>query len=121
MGKGLGVLGDGRLNVSQRCARVARGASSTLACVRHSVASRTRAVTVPLYWAPVRPHLESCVQLWAPHCQGDLEGLERVQRRAAGLGKGLEHKSDEERLRELGCLAWRKGGSRGILSLLTTT
>jgi len=32
----------------------------------------------------------------------DMEGLERVQSRAARLGRGLENKSHEERLRELG-------------------
>ena len=77
----------GRLGRSQPCARVATGASSSLAGVRNSVASRARAVPVPLCWALVRPPLESWVQLWAPHCQGDVEGLERVQSRA-GAGEG---------------------------------
>jgi len=72
---------DEKLDMSHQCALAAQKASPILGCIKSSMASRLREGILPFCSTLVRPHLESCVQLWGPQYRKDTDLLEWVQRR----------------------------------------
>ncbi|KAE8610529.1 hypothetical protein XENTR_v10012157 [Xenopus tropicalis] len=108
MEKDLGVFVDNKLSNSRQCHSVATKANKVLSCIKKGIDSRDENIFLPLYRSLVRPRLEYAVQFWAPVLKKDINELERVQRRATKLVKGMEDLNYEVRLSRLGLFSLEK-------------
>jgi len=82
--KDLGVLDDEKLNMTLQCVLAAQKTNRILGCIKRNAASSSREVILPLYPTLLRPHLESCIQLWSLHTKG-MDLLEQVQKRSTKM------------------------------------
>ena len=76
-------------------------ATKVLAMLRNAFSSRTAAVWKPLYTTCVRPHLEFAVPAWCPYARGDINIIEKVQRRATELVHELRDLDYQSRCKHL--------------------
>jgi len=88
--KDLGVLVDKKINFTLQGVLAAQKDNHILGCIKRRVASRSKEVILPLCSPLVRPHLESCVQLWSCQHRKNTDLLEHVQRRATKMIRGME-------------------------------
>lgn len=100
--KDVGVLITDTLKQSRQCEKAAQTANRVLSQICRSFQYRNRHTFVRLYKQHVRPHLEFATPAWNPWLATDKETLERVQKRAVRMVSGLQNRTYEARLKELG-------------------
>uniref|UniRef100_A0A452HI16 Reverse transcriptase domain-containing protein n=1 Tax=Gopherus agassizii TaxID=38772 RepID=A0A452HI16_9SAUR len=106
--KDLGVIVDSSLKMSTQCAEAVKKANRMLGIIKKGIENKTENILLPLYKSMVCPHLEYCVQMWSPHLKKDILALEKVQKRATKMIRGLERVPYEERLKRLGLFSLEK-------------
>ncbi len=77
-------------------------ATQMLGMIRRTFGQLYKALFHALYGMCVRPHMEYCVQAWAPYQLKDIQCLEKVHKRATRLVKGLSKYDYTTMLRILG-------------------
>lgn len=113
--KDLGILIDSSLSPTAQIDAAVTKSRGMLAFIKRTFKRLTPQLFIPLYSAMVRPHLEYCVQAWAPHLIRDIAKLEKVQEIATRCVPALRHLSYPERLNSLKLFSLRRRRLRGDL------
>lgn len=111
--KDVGVMIHSSLKPSAQCAKAAKKANQVLGQMSRAFTYRDKYTWVRLYKQYCRPHLEFSVQAWSPWTVADKVLLESVQKRAIKMVSGLEGKTYEDRLKEVGLTTLEDRRQRG--------
>lgn len=84
----IGVFISRDLKPTQQCAKAARRGSAILTQISKAFLYRDRKISLQLYKQFVRCHLEFAIPAWSPWATGEIEILERVQKRAVNWSQG---------------------------------
>ena len=109
------VLTANTMKVSRQCHEAATKANRVLGMVHRQFKDLDKKSFLIIYKGFIRPHLEYAIQAWCPYLKGDIEHLEKVQRRATKLISGYSKLSYEHRLRKLNLTTLHTRRQRGDL------
>jgi ribonucleases P/MRP protein subunit RPP40 len=113
--KDLGVLVTSDLKWNKQCNAAASQALKALSMMKKTFNYLNKVLFLVLYGTYVRPHLEYCIQVWAPYYRKDIHLLEKVQERARKLVKCISKLNCTERQKYLGLYLLERRGRRGDL------
>ncbi|XP_063615394.1 uncharacterized protein LOC134788436 [Penaeus indicus] len=111
----LGVTMSCDFKPTAQCKNATTRAYRELYRLKNTLTCRNAEVFIPLYKSIVRPHLEYCVQAWAPYLTKDIQLLERVQRTATRMVTGMIGLTYENRLKALDLFSLQRRRMRGDL------
>jgi len=93
--------------------KVAKKAHGVLSQVRRATIVRDRSTIIAMYRSFIRPLIEFAAPVWSPNKRGDVDTLEKVQRRCLRMITNLGGKTYEEKLIELGLQSLEDRRKRG--------
>ena len=99
--KDLGVIIDSSLKFHAHTAAAVKKANQVFGLIKKSYSTPDPYTIKTLYKAMVRPHLEYGNAIWGPNYLGDINMLEKIQRRATKMIIAIKDLTYEERLKEL--------------------
>jgi ribonucleases P/MRP protein subunit RPP40 len=98
----LGIITNNNMKYANHIQKISAKANSKLYLLEKAFGSLSKDNFLILYKSYIRPVVEFCSTIWSPYLKKDIEKLEKVQRRATKMVKGLINKSYSERLTYLG-------------------
>ena len=98
--KDLGVITSEDLKQKKQVAKVVKSANRLLGMIRRTITCRNKRNILNLYKTLVRPILDYGAAVWSPHQKGDIEKVEKIQRRATRMIEEIRYLPYEDRLKE---------------------